>query len=153
MSSIRALRLQSAMRASTVRPMQRTARRAYAAKEPARDTPSYHGGDQPPPAGSNEKAPTSPDQLSNKGTMYLVAGVAVTVGAFFAFLTGSPDRAAGVAENSTRGGNRSALAGYGSKPSGERHLEETTGRDPQRQTGLAGLKSEQTDPNQAKARN
>ncbi|GJC80882.1 hypothetical protein ColLi_03720 [Colletotrichum liriopes] len=152
MSSIRALRLQSALRVSTLRPMQRTVRRAYAVKEPARDTPSYHGG-QPPPAGSNEKAPTSPDQLSNRRTTYLIAGVAVTVGAFFAFLTGSPDRAAGVVENNTRSGNGSALAGYGSKPSSERHLKETTGRDPQRQSGLAGLKSEQTDPNQAKARN
>lgn len=81
-------------------------------------------------------------------------GVAVTVGAFFAFLTGSPDRAAGVIENSTRGkGESSAFVGYGSKPSSERHLEETTGRDPLRQSGLAGLKSEQTDPNQSSTRN
>ncbi|GKT46872.1 uncharacterized protein ColSpa_07053 [Colletotrichum spaethianum] len=136
MSSIRALRLQSALRASTLRPVQRTVRRTYAVKEPARDTTSYHGGDQPPPAGSNEKAPTTPDQLSNKATIFIVSGVAVTVGAFFAFLLGAPDRAAGVVEDRTRGGNRSALPGYGSKPSSERHLEETTGRDPLRQSGL-----------------
>ncbi|KAK2041804.1 hypothetical protein LZ31DRAFT_471781 [Colletotrichum somersetense] len=148
MSSIRAFRLQSALRASTIRPVQHTSRRAYAVKEPP--APSPHGSKQP---GSDQKAPTSPDQLSDRSTIFLVAGVAVAVGGFFAFLMGSPDRAAGVAENSTRGGNGSALTGYGSKPSGERHLEETTGRDPQRQSGLAGLKSEQTDPNQAKAKN
>ncbi|KAK2055762.1 hypothetical protein LY76DRAFT_607462 [Colletotrichum caudatum] len=148
MSSIRALRLQSALRASTPRPVQHSARRAYAVKEPP--APSPHGGNQP---GSDQKAPTTPDQLSDRSTIFLVAGVAVAIGGFFAFLMGSPDRAAGVAENSTRGGSGSALAGYGSKPSSERHLEETRGRDPQRQSGLAGLKSEQTDPNQAKAKN
>ncbi|KAJ0160972.1 hypothetical protein CTA2_6997 [Colletotrichum tanaceti] len=142
MSSIRALRLQSALRPSALRPSAlrpapRIARRTYAAKEPAR-----------------EKAPTGPDELSNKGTLYLIAGVAVTVGAFFAFLMGSPDRAAGVIENGTRGkGGGSAFVGYGSKPSSERHLEETTGRDPLRQSGLAGLKSEQIDPNQPSTRN
>jgi len=151
MSSTRALHLQPALRASTLRrPLQHTVRRTYAVKEPAQPTPAQHGGKQP---GSDQKAPTSPDQLSDRSTIFLVAGVAVAVGGFFAFLTGAPDRAAGVAENATRGGNRSALLGYGSKPSSEQHLEETTGRDPQRQSGLAGLKSEQTDPNQAKARN
>ncbi|KAK1968486.1 hypothetical protein LY78DRAFT_668300 [Colletotrichum sublineola] len=146
MSSIRALRLQSAMRASTLRPVQRTARRTFAAQP----TPSQPASKQP---GSDQKAPTSPDQLSNRSTIFLIAGIAVAIGGAFAFLTGAPDRAAGVVESSTRGSNGSALPGYGSKPSSEQHLEATTGRDSQRQSGLAGLKSEQTDPNQAKAKN
>ncbi|KAK1982800.1 hypothetical protein LZ30DRAFT_589811 [Colletotrichum cereale] len=150
MPSIRALRLQSALRASTLRPVQHTVRRTYGVKEPPPPRSSQHGGKQP---GSDQVAPTSPDQLSNRSTIFLIGGVAVAVGGFFAFLMGSPDRAAGVIENSTRGGNSSALPGYGSKPSSERHLEETTGRDPDRQSGLAGLKSKQTDPNQFKARN
>ncbi|KAK1997980.1 hypothetical protein LX36DRAFT_670578 [Colletotrichum falcatum] len=153
MSSIRALRLQSTLRASTLRPVQHTARRTYGVKEPPKPAPSQHGGRQPVGSEHKQKAPTTPDQLSDRSTIFLVAGVAVTIGGFFAFLMGSPDRAAGVVENSTRGGGGSALLGYGSKPSSERHLEETTGRDPQRQSGLAGLKSEQTDPNQAKAKN
>ncbi|KAK1476944.1 hypothetical protein CTAM01_15295 [Colletotrichum tamarilloi] len=135
MSSSRALRLQSALRNPILRTSAQVAtRRGYAVKEPPAPNPIN-------PSGSASSA------------LYLVLGAAAALGGTFAFLTGAPDRAAGVADSVTRGGGPSITPGLGPKPSSERNLENTTGRDANRQTGLAGIKSKQTDPNQLQASN
>ncbi|KAK1503558.1 hypothetical protein CABS01_08947 [Colletotrichum abscissum] len=139
MSSSRALRLQSALRNPILRTSAQLApRRGYAVKEPPAPNPIN-------PSGS---APSRPAPA-----LYLVLGAAAALGGTFAFLTGAPDRAAGVADSVTRGGGPSITPGLGPKPSSERNLENTTGRDANRQTGLAGIKSKQTDPNQLQASN
>ncbi|KAK1536617.1 uncharacterized protein CCOS01_01937 [Colletotrichum costaricense] len=130
MSSSRALRLQSALRNPILgTSAQLATRRGYAVKEPPAPNPI------------------------NPSALYLVLGAAAALGGTFAFLTGAPDRAAGVADSVTRGGGPSITPGLGPKPSSERNLENTTGRDANRQTGLAGIKSKQTDPNQLQASN
>ncbi|KAI3529494.1 hypothetical protein CSPX01_15466 [Colletotrichum filicis] len=140
MSSSRALRLQSALRNHILRTSAQVATRwGYAVKEPPAPNPIN-------PIGSAPSRPTP-------SALYLVLGAAAALGGTFAFLTGAPDRAAGVADSVTRGGGPSITPGLGPKPSSERNLENTTGRDANRQTGLAGIKSKQTDPNQLQASN
>ncbi|UQC77403.1 uncharacterized protein CLUP02_02871 [Colletotrichum lupini] len=173
MSSSRALRLQSALRNPILRTSAQLApRRGYAVKEPPAPNPINPSGSapsRPTPSPSNPKVGTKPDEISNRQAftlfrpssqlqftlcaLYLVLGVAAALGGTFAFLTGAPDRAAGVADSVTRGGGPSITPGLGPKPSSERNLENTTGRDANRQTGLAGIKSKQTDPNQLQASN
>ncbi|KAF9877497.1 hypothetical protein CkaCkLH20_05197 [Colletotrichum karsti] len=139
MSAFRSSRLLSTFRTSPVRSIQHSSRRTYAVHEPQRDTRTYHGGDQPPPAGSVEKeVPTRPSEVKNRGSVYAIGGVALTVGAFFAFLTGSPDRAAGVADQASRSGAPLISGPLSGKEGAEKNLEATTGRDPNRTTGLAG---------------
>ncbi|TDZ19052.1 hypothetical protein Cob_v008124 [Colletotrichum orbiculare MAFF 240422] len=147
-SALRATRLQTALRASAPRSIHRVSRRTYASKDR-----SYHGGDQPPPAGSQEKVPTKPSEVNNRGTIYAIGGITVVLAGFFAFLTGAPDRAAGVADTTSRSGSTLLSGPLSGKEGGEKDLEAHTGRDPNRSTGLAGLKSDATDPNAPKARN
>ncbi|KAK0373929.1 hypothetical protein CLIM01_08695 [Colletotrichum limetticola] len=157
MSSSRALRLQAALRNPILRTSAQLApRRGYAVKEPPAPNPINPSGSapsRPTPSPSNPKVGTKPDEISNRSALYLVLGAAAALGGTFAFLTGAPDRAAGVADSVTRGGGPSITPGLGPKPSSERNLENTTGRDANRQTGLAGIKSKQTDPNQLQASN
>ncbi|OLN83717.1 hypothetical protein CCHL11_08705 [Colletotrichum chlorophyti] len=156
MSSTRAFRLGSALRPSTFRSVQRVPRR-YAHSEPVRNTKQYTGGSQPPPAASNEtKVPTKPSEVNNRGTIFAIGGVTLVLAAFFMSLTGSPDRVAGVADATTRGGSGiGTISGpsFSGKSGAEKDLESTTGMDPDRSTGVAGLKSEQTNPHARKAKN
>ncbi|KAF6806367.1 hypothetical protein CSOJ01_08862 [Colletotrichum sojae] len=157
MSALRATRVRSLLRPAAFRPVQQhriAPRRSYAIKQTPRDTRTYHGGDQPAPAGSSEPIPTRPGEVKNRATLYAIGGVAIALGAFFAFLTGSPDKAAGVADATSRSGGTPLFSGpLSGKEGGERRLEATTGRDPNRRTGLAGIKSDATDPNQGRGRN
>ncbi|EQB50183.1 hypothetical protein CGLO_10391 [Colletotrichum gloeosporioides Cg-14] len=132
MPALRSSRLQSALRQRIPGPIQYAPRRTYAAHKPPRDTRTYHGGDQPPPAGSAEqKVPTRPDEVKNRGTVYAITGAAITLGAFFTFLVGSPDRAATLADSSTRSGGGPLLSGpLSGKEGAEKDLEATTGRHP-----------------------
>ncbi|TEA13513.1 Salicylate hydroxylase [Colletotrichum sidae] len=91
--------------------------------------------------------------LRNSGTIYAIGGITVVLAGFFAFLTGAPDRAAGVADTTSRSGSTLLSGPLSGKEGGEKDLEAHTGRDPNRSTGLAGLKSDATDPNAPKARN
>ncbi|OHF03641.1 hypothetical protein CORC01_00960 [Colletotrichum orchidophilum] len=120
MSSSRALRLQSALRTPTLRsPAQLAPRRGYAVKEPPAPNPITPSGTAP--SASNPKVGTKPDEVSSKTALYLIIGAAVGLGGTFAFLTGAPAHAAGVADVVTRSSNGPSFTpGLGPKPTSER---------------------------------